>query len=396
MKKATRDHTKNHNRNLVLQNVFDHESISRAEIARITSLTRSTVSEIVAELIVEGLVSEVGVGSSVGGKPPILLSLLEDSRLMVGLDLANNQFRGAVVNLRGKIKHLVSLPVNDYHGAEALALLYELLDQLISQAAQPLWGIGVGTPGLVNTSEGVVINAVNLDWKNLPLARLINERYQLPVYVLNDSQAAAVGEHTYGKDYQADESLVVVNAHQGIGAGIILDGKLYQGDSGSAGEIGHVVVVPENGPLCRCGKSGCLETVASSQALLSKIRARAAETTDTCLPRSPKDITLQAVRDAFQKGDALTCEAVFETARYLGIALSGLVGILNVHKIVLVGDMTSLGCGWIDQVREVTRQMAVPGSVEDTHIEVGSLGGNGIILGASAVLANNYSLLFNS
>src|SRR4030043_1346673 len=143
MKKATRQHTKEHNRNLVLKTIFDHESISRAEIARITSLTRTTVSEIVADLLDEDLVSEIGVGASLGGKSPVLLSLVEDSRYLIGLDLARDEFRGAIVNLRGKIRELVTLPVNGKNGDEALVMVYEILDRLMQSPWLPLIGIGI-------------------------------------------------------------------------------------------------------------------------------------------------------------------------------------------------------------------------------------------------------------
>ena len=138
MEKATRTHTKEHNRNLVLKTIFGHENISRAEIARKTRLTRTTVSDIVSDLIDDGLVSEIGIGQSQGGKNPILLSLIEDSRWLIGLDLAQNQFRGAVVNLRGKIRDVVTIPVNDGDGIEALSLVYQILDKLISSTSQPL------------------------------------------------------------------------------------------------------------------------------------------------------------------------------------------------------------------------------------------------------------------
>jgi hypothetical protein len=156
MKKATRQHTKEHNRNLVLKTIFDYASISRAEIARITSLTRTTVSDIVADLLDEGLVSEVGVGSSMGGKSPVLLSLVEDSRCLIGLDLARNEFRGAIINLRGKTRDIITVPINSKDGVEALGLVYEILDRLMQTTWQSLVGIGIGTPGLVNISEGMV------------------------------------------------------------------------------------------------------------------------------------------------------------------------------------------------------------------------------------------------
>jgi N-acetylglucosamine repressor len=260
---------------------------------------------------------------------------------------------------------------------------------------QPILGIGVGTPGLVNTSEGMVLNAVNLDWKNLPLAQLLEERYHLPVYVLNDSQAAAIGEHTYGKDHQQDEQLVVINVHHGIGSGIIINGDLFYGDGGSAGEIGHIVVVPENGLPCRCGKRGCLETVSSTQALIRRARMLLSQYPDTRLPHQPEAVTLDAIESAFRQGDPLAAQLVLDAGRYLGVAISNLVGILNIRKIVLVGDMTRFGGTLIDCIHEVMLQMSIPETVQNTQIELGHLGGNGIMLGASAMLANNYSLLFS-
>ncbi|MCL4560157.1 MAG: ROK family protein [Chloroflexi bacterium] len=394
IKKATREYLKEHNRSLVFKHLFDHDSISRAEIARITGLTPTTVSDIISDLLDEDLVQEVGVGVSIGGKNPILLSLVEDSRWLIGLDLAQNQFRGAVVNLRGKIRQMVSLPVNDRDGDEALKLVYEILDRLIENAEQPIQGIGVGTPGLVNTSQGVVLNAVNLNWKNLPLEDLLRQRYRLPVYVVNDSQAAAIGEYTYGKDHRTDDNLVVINARHGIGAGIIINGALYYGDGGSAGEIGHIVVVPEGGLPCRCGKHGCLETVASAQALVNRLRSLASQHPSDGLPRSAKEITLDAIEEAFVCGDELARQEVLETGRYFGLAISSLVGILNIHKIVVSGDMARFGEDWLDAVKDAAAEMSLPGLVKNTQIQIGELGSNGIILGASAMLATNYALLF--
>jgi N-acetylglucosamine repressor len=394
MKKATQQQTKEHNRNLVLKTIFEHATISRIEIARLTSLTRTTVSDIVGDLITEQLVNEIGIGSSIGGKSPILLSLMEDSRYLIGLDLAHNQFRGAVVNLRGRVREMVTRPVNNRNVNDALALVFEILDRLMETACQPLVGIGVGTPGLVNTSEGVVVNAVNLDWKNLPLAHMIQDRYHLPVYVLNDSQAAAMGEFTYGKDHQSDNNLIVINVGLGIGAGIVINGHLFQGDGGGAGEIGHVVAVPEGGILCRCGNRGCLETVASAQAVTKRIQTLAKQSANTQLPRSSLEINLDTIEHAFISGDPLARQVVLEAGCYLGMAISSLIGALNVQKIVMVGEMTRFGASWLEAVQETVLKTSLPRLSQETRVEIGLLGENVIILGASALLVNNYSLLF--
>lgn len=394
MEKATRTHTREHNRNLVLKTIFNHENISRAEIARTTRLTRTTVSDIVSQLIDDGLVSEIGVGQSQGGKNPILLSLIEDSRWLIGLDLAQNQFRGAVVNLRGQIRCVGTLPVNGGQGIEALPLVYQLVDKLTSGTSQPLSGIGVGAPGLINTSEGLVVNAVNLNWKNLPLTSLLEERYHLPVYILNDCQAAAIGEMTYGKGFEEDENLVLVNVHHGIGAGIIINREIFQGDGGFAGEIGHIVVVHEGGEICRCGKRGCLETVASAKALIRQAGELVKQYPDCGLPRDIEQINLDTIEEAFVAGDPLIRGLVLKTAHYLGMAISYAVGILNIHKVVLNGDMTRFGAPWLDEIRTVMTNYSLDRPLENTHLEIGQLAENAIILGAAAVFANNYSYLF--
>lgn len=395
MKKATHQQTKEHNQHLVLQTLFQHESISRAEIARITSLTRTTVSDIVSDLIEEGLVSEVGIGSSLGGKSPILLSLVEDSRCFIGLDLGQNQFRGAVVNLRGKIKEMITVPAKDNHGNDPLTMVYEILDKLIEASCRPLVGISVGTPGLVNTNEGIVVHAINLNWNNLPLARLLQDRYHLSAYVFNDSQAAAMGEYIYGKDHKPEDHLIVINVGLGIGAGIILNGRLFQGDGGGAGEIGHVVVVPEGGLPCRCGHHGCLETVASAQAVVKRAQMCVTQTSYTMLPRSPKEINLDTIEQAFQAGDPLSRQIVLEAGSYIGMAIANLIGTLNINRIVLVGEMTRFGKPWLDIIQETMTQMSLSRLAQDAHVEIGKLGKDAIILSVSALLANNYTLLFN-
>jgi N-acetylglucosamine repressor len=394
MEKATRTHTKEHNRNLVLKTIFSHENISRADIARMTNLTRSTVSDIVSDLIDGGLVSEIGVGQSQVGKNPILLSLIEDSRWLIGLDLAQNQFRGAVVNLRGRIRDVVAIPVNEGGGTDALPLVYQILDRLISNTNRPLTGIGVGAPGLVNTSEGIIVDAVNLDWKNLPLTRLLEQRYRLPVSILNDCHAAAIGEKTYGKDFQKDENLILLNVHHGIGAGIIINREIFQGDGGFAGEVGHIVMMHENGEVCRCGRRGCLETVASATALIRQARKMAKQYPNCRLARDPRGVNLETIREAFQAEDPLTCELVLGTADYLGIAISNLVGTLNIHRVVLEGDMTRFGTAWLDRIRTVMMDYSLDRLLDTTRVEIGQLGENAILLGAAAVFANNYSYLF--
>jgi len=378
VKKATHQQTKQHNRDLVLRTIFANESVSRAEVARVTHLTRTTVSEIVNGLLTEGLVDEVGRGESLGGKSPILLSAVANSRYLIGLNLAQDKFIGAIVNLRGEIKELVEAPVHDDNGQNALELVYQIIDQLMRKRIRPIVGIGVGTPGLVNTREGLVVNAVNLEWQNLPLRQLLEKKYKTPVSILNDSQATAIGEFVYGGGHAPDENLIVVNVKHGIGSGILVNGRLFQGDGGVAGEIGHVVV-QENGELCRCGKRGCLETISSARAVLQQLKID----------------SLDKAQSAFDSGDANARQVVTNAAHYLGISLANLIGTLNIQKIVITGDMTRFGNVWLDAVNASMQSAALSRLSEDTRLELGELDYRACILGASAfLLLNDYSLLF--
>ena len=393
--KATHQKTKQHNRDLVLKTIFAQKAISRAEIARVTKLTRATVSDMVATLIGEGLVAEVGYGSSIGGKSPILLSLVADSRYLIGVNLAQDKFIGAIVNLQGEIKEMIEIPISDSDGQQALQFVYQILDRLMKKDWKPVIGIGVGTPGLVNTRDGVVVNAVNLDWQDLPLAQLLKDRYHLPVSVLNDSQANAIGEFVYGGNHDPDSNLVVVNVRHGIGAGILINGRLFQGDGGGAGEIGHVMV-QENGMLCRCGKRGCLETVSSTKAVMQRARELAGQYDHSKMAQDPSKITLDSIVMAFQGNDPLAQRVVRDATHYLGISIANLVGTLNIQKIVMTGEMSHFGEAWLKLIEESMQQSGLTHMVQRTQLEIGKLDFRGYILGASALMfMEDYSLLFS-
>jgi N-acetylglucosamine repressor len=348
----------------------------------------------VTTLIEEGLVEEVGYGESIGGKAPILLEVVPDSRYMVGLNLARDKFIGAVVNLKGEFKETIEFPCNELDGEQALQLVFTILDKLTDNEWEPMVGIGIGTPGLVNTREGVVVNAVNLEWQDLPLGQLLEERYRLPITVLNDSQATAIGELVYGGDHHSEENLIVITVRYGIGAGILIKGRLFQGDGGGAGEIGHVVV-QEDGLLCRCGKFGCLETIASSRAVIERTQTLAAQYSNSDLAKNLDGISLDKIESAYLGNDPLALRVVSDAARALGASIAGLISVLNIRKIVLTGDMTIFGEPWLQIIQHAMSEAALTRIAQNTKIEIGQLDFRGCILGASAfMLLEDYSLLF--
>lgn len=387
LRKATRKHTRLYNSRLVLKTIYEYDQVSRAEIARETRLTPPTVSDVVTDLMQKGLVEEIGYGPSAGGKPPILLRVVDDSRHLIGIDLASSEFRGAVVNLRGKIQHRVNLPLGDRNGNAALTLVYELLDELIAVADSPILGIGIGAPGLMDAQQGVVRNAVNLDWHDLPLRELLEDRYELPVYITNDSQAAALAECTFG-DSKDVTNLIVIKVGRGTGAGIVLNRQPYYGDGFGAGEIGHVTVV-ENGELCRCGHYGCLETVTSSRAIIKRAQEIAKNDPHSMLHQfvtTPEEINLEVVLRAFEAGDKALQAVIAETGHYLGIAVANLVGALNVQRIIIAGSVARFGQALLEPIRQEMKQRSLAALADETRIEITSLGPDIVILGAAALL----------
>lgn len=385
--KATHEQTKTHNKRLVLKTIYDHSSSSRADVARWTGLTRPTVSSTVTELMAEGLVEEVGQGQSDGGKPPILLRVIDGARHLIGIDLANSEFRGAVTDLRGQVIHRVSLPVHEQDGEAALALVYALCEQLLPAATSPVLGIGIGTPGLIHAQKGIVRKAVNLDWADLPLRDLVARRCGLPVYIANDSHVAALGEYVFGQKRKTP-NLVVVKVGRGVGAGIVLHGHLYHGDDSGAGEIGHVRVV-EGGVRCRCGHDGCLETVTSSQAIVKQARALAQANPQSLLWQFAPTldaITTDVVLQAFQAGDPALPPIIAEVGHYLGIALANLVGVLNIQKIVIAGSVARFGAPLQRAIEQEMRTRTMALLAARTKVEVSTVGQDIVILGAAALL----------
>jgi predicted NBD/HSP70 family sugar kinase len=332
------------------------------------------VSDVVGGLIGDGVVREIGRGQSTGGKAPILLEIDQDARLVVGLDLGEEQFAGSLVNLRGEIRRTVELPVAGRDGDDAVRLVFDLLDELLDGVSAPLLGIGVGTPGLVDSRTGTIRRAVNLDWRDLPLGAIIADRYDVPVNVANDSQAAALAEYTYAGEARVP-NLIAIRVGRGVGAGLILRGALFQGDGSGAGDIGHTVVVDRDGALCRCGRMGCLETVAGMRG----IETKATEATG-----GPTD--LPAVRDAAARGETWATTIVDDAGAALGRGIAALIGALDVERIVLLGPVTELGDRWLGAVRNAATTGALALLAEDVVITVGRPTSNVVIRGASALL----------
>jgi predicted NBD/HSP70 family sugar kinase len=386
LEKATNQQTGRINHQLVMRTIYDRNPISRADVARATGLTRTTVSDVVERLLGAGLAQEVGLGRSTGGKAPILLRIPDDARHLVGIEVGDSRLTGAIVNLRGEIKRRVEVTLDGRDGEVALARLDRLVGDLMQPSPVPILGIGIGTPGLIDTTTGTVLWAVNLDWRDLPLGARLRDRWGLPVHVANDSQAAALGEHTFG-GHAPGESMVVVKVGRGIGAGIVISGQLYAGEGSGAGEIGHSAIADNYRP-CRCGSVGCLETLASTGAVVQRARELAQHAPESVLhvPGRPEPIGFDDLVAAFIEGDDLAREIMFDAARHLGRTIGSLIGTLSIRHVVLVGEMTRFGEPWLTAVRREAHRSALAILADATTIEIGRLADDLVVLGAAALL----------
>lgn len=386
--KATHQQTRAYNAALVLRALFDHSPISRAEVARMSGLTRTTVGEVVGGLIADGMAREVGRGPSTGGKAPILLELVEDARHIIGLDLGEFVFRGALVDLRGRVEETVERRVEGLDADAALAVVYELVDELARGRDSTLLGIGVGTPGIVDAATGTIRRAVNLDWQDLPLGQILRARYGLPVQVANDSRAAALAIQLFSDRPTPSPNLVAIKVGRGIGAGVVLGGELFHGDGFGAGEIGHTVV-EQDGAECGCGRFGCLETVASSRAILGRATEAAREAPDSFLGGRLDDrgeLQLDDLAAGLESGDEPTRQIVVAAGRYLGQVVAGVISVLDVERIVLHGSVTSLGEPWVAAVRDEASRRSLGVLSREVSIELTTAIGDPVVLGASALL----------
>jgi len=375
--KATHAQTRAHNASLVLRALYDLGPISRAEIARLTGLTRTSVGELVAELTTDGLAQEVGRGPSTGGKAPTLVSLIDDARHMVTLDLGERTFTAALLNLRGEIRRRAARNLEGADGDAAVALVHDLIDELLDGPHSKILGIGVGTPGIVD-GDGTIRWAVNLSWTDLPLGKRLAERYKLPVVVANDSRAAAFATFLFeGEDRPAN--LIALKVGHGIGAGLVLNGELFDGDGFGAGEIGHIVIEPDGAP-CHCGRFGCLETVASVPAILRRAFVLAVE------QRSRIPQSIEAIANSAAGGDELALGVVRSAGRALGGAIASLTGALDIRRIVVLGSATVLGEPWFSAMRDEASRRTLATLARETEIVDGGPGDDAVLLGTCALL----------
>lgn len=382
------DHTvmREVNRSLVLALIKEGGPVSRASIARSTTLAKPTVSVIVDELIDDGLVEEIGPGATAtnGGRPPILLRFNARSHLVAGVHIGARRTTVSLADAAGVELDRQQAPTRHGPAAQTLRAVADqiraaIVETGLDPAHAKLSAVGVVLPGLTDFHAGVCLLAPNLGWRDVPVRDVVMAELNAPVYVHNAGQAAAVAENLEGAGRQVGD-LALLYAGTGLSAGVLADGRVFHGVGGTAGEIGHCAV-PGVTERCNCGKIGCLETVASGPAIVRTVE-RAIATGRSSSLAGQVGFEARDVSEAARAGDAVCAEAIAEAGRWLGLAASWLINAYNPAVVVVGGGLAEIGDPLLGPLREAAAEHALAPALRGVEIRMSELGDSAEVRGA--------------
>jgi predicted NBD/HSP70 family sugar kinase len=370
------------NRLRAIEALYRHPGSSRVELARRTGLSRTTVSALVDELRRAGVVEEHVAADDerprTTGRPPILLSLVPGAACAVGLDFGHQHIRVAVCDLSGEpVVDDWSPAEVDHAPTESLDLAQELVSAALRDAGvdqERLVGVGMGIAAPVDKRTGELrAEGILPGWHGIRPAAEMERRLGVRVQLANDANVGALGEKVFGAGRGVDD-LVYVRLSAGIGAGLVVDGRLYQGAHGVAGEIGHVPI-DDHGLICRCGNRGCLETIASPVAVASLLER------STGMP-----VSVPRLFELLRAEDRGATRAVSDAGDAVGRALAALVNLLNPELVLVGGDLAAAGAVVVDPIRAAIHRYSVAVAAAGVRVELGTLGDRAEVLGAAALI----------
>jgi len=376
---------KNTNDSLVLNTIRHRGPISRADIAKVTDLTAPTITYITNKLIDCGIVVEYKIGESSGGRRPILLKTNPDILNVIVIHVSSNQLRGYIVNgnlqvLKEK-KHLVRGLSKD----SILELMISTISDFKQEVKAIIPGIGVVVHGPVKSKEGISIFAPNLGWRNVPIKHIVEDRFHIPTFVENDVRAMAIGEFYYGQAREV-ENMVFLKVGYGVGSGIFIDGKLYRGPGDSAGEIGHTTI-DVSGPRCSCGNYGCLEAMASENALVKtmirSIKEGRKSIIHDLVDGDLDKITPEIIYEAAGKSDNMANRILRQIARYLGIGIANTINTFNPELLIIGGGIVQAKQFVENTIKEIVKNRSLESSHDLCQIKFSDMGETATITGAA-------------
>jgi N-acetylglucosamine repressor len=371
------------NRALLLDMIRRATTVTRTDLARRSALTKPTVSAIVDALIGEGLVREAGFGVSPSrkGRRSRLIELNDAAAAFVGIHFGVRHTALAVADARGQIRAMRTFASLRGQAGRAVQALRPHVKEALQEAKLPrsrLAGMGVAVAGLVDHATGACVLAPNLQWYDVPLRETLARAFRVPVAVRNVMHAGAIAEGRLGAA-QGVRSFAWVYVGSGIGAAIVVDGRVYYGKHGYSGELGHCTVM-DNGAVCGCGRTGCLETVASGTAIEAAARASLAGGEATRAGRPSRELDAHAVAVAARAGDPEARRILARAGDYLGMGISYLLNLLNPEMVVLGGRVIQAGESFMDPVRSSVTRHAM--RAEGIPIVPSAVGGDVMLQGA--------------
>ncbi|MGN8645906.1 ROK family transcriptional regulator [Gracilibacillus sp. HCP3S3_G5_1] len=377
------------NKSIILNKIRTAGSISRAQIAKETQLTPPTVGSIVRELLEQGLIKESQLGISQGGRKPTMLVLNTKGFHIIGIDAGPADVRFIISDLSGAIVDEIEQEITQQlHKDSFLNMLTTGVEQLIiKHPSLQFIGIGVAMHGVVDAEQGLSIFAPNLNLRNIPIKAHLEKTFDMDVKVENDAKTLALGEAWF-ENKMANKSMIAVNVGRGIGAGLVIDGKLYSGEHGIAGEIGHMTV-DLHGKKCSCGNEGCLQTVASGPAIAERAIELLEQGNPSSLSENDETLTAEAVHQAALAGDSLAKEVLKEAGTYLGIALTNLIHVCNPSTIMIGGGVSKAESFILDPIIETIQTRTISERAQETPVYLSNLGEYGSSLGAVALILSD-------
>ncbi|MCU0615497.1 MAG: ROK family transcriptional regulator [Gemmatimonadaceae bacterium] len=374
----------------LLRLIWQEREISRAELARRTELSRSTVSELVASLIERELVAEAGVGESSGGRRPINLHFRDDACRIVGLDIGATHLTVVITDLRGRVLTTASHPCDVRHdpdGTRTLAAaLIERSLQERSAGRAPLLGIGIGLPCPVDPRHPERLSPLVLPaWEGRHGFDALQRAFNAPLFLDNDANLGALAEQWWGAG-RGVRDFTYIKVATGIGSGHVIDGAVRRGATGVAGEIGHVAIDPR-GELCGCGNRGCLQTFVGAAALVRRAESLLADFPSSALHASKRKraLTIAAIEAAAIDDDPLAVQVVSEAAGHLGIAIAGLLNLQNPAAVIIGGGLARVGHRLLEPLRETVLRRTFVSAVAASEIKHSELGPLGVAVGAATL-----------
>lgn len=379
---------KNFNKRAVLDLIrFTPGGISRVELAKKLDLTRAAVSSIVKDLMDCDVIREVESRTSTNGRPPIILAINPDAGYVAGVDMGATHLNIVVTNLGAQVVVEAEIPFDISAGPIAcINQANKLLEKLLEQANLDLSrisAIGVGVPGPISADAGMVIAPpIMPGWDGFPIRDSLINQWGCPVTLNNDADLGALGEWAYGAA-RNENNLAYIKVGTGVGAGLLINGRIYSGSSGAAGEIGHTTI-DEDGPLCKCGNYGCLEASASGTAIAS-IAIKAIEQgqrTELANIKPYQKITAKDIANAASRGDLFSQQLLAKAGSQIGSAIASLINLLNPEMIVVGGGLAQVGDLLLEPLRDAVKFRSLQATSKNVRISTALLERRAISMGA--------------